>query len=137
MPHKVTVQSGQQNVALPNGLSYKAADVVVLTDEQFSKLSDDIFVATLTDNGPYGTVVGNGAISVQAAHVANAAAATSVAVATTTATNTTPWGYSTQAQANAVVTSINELVVDVAAIIAKINAELAALEVAGGPQASS
>lgn len=44
------------------------------------------------------------------------AAATSAAVSTTTATNTTPWGYGSQAQANAIVTQVNALVADVAAL---------------------
>jgi hypothetical protein len=42
--------------------------------------------------------------------------AAQVAVATTTATQTTPWGFSTQAQANAIVTLVNELQ---AALVAK------------------
>lgn len=40
---------------------------------------------------------------------AQASGAAQAAVATTTATNTTPYGYSTQAQANAIVTLLNEI----------------------------
>jgi len=42
-------------------------------------------------------------------------AATAVAVATTASTSTTPFGYS-QAQADAIVTNLNALIVDVAAL---------------------
>lgn len=44
------------------------------------------------------------------------ASASQATVATTTATQTTPWGFSTQAQANALVTLVNELQ---AALVAK------------------
>ena len=56
---------------------------------------------------------------------------TAVDVATTTATNTTPWGYSTQAQANAIVTEINALVTDVATLITWADALQTKLTTAG------
>ena len=55
-----------------------------------------------------------------AAEQATAPAQTSVAVATTAPTNTTPYGYTTSAQAAAIVTAVNALVVDVAALVAYI-----------------
>ncbi|MGB8355777.1 MAG: hypothetical protein WCD79_17900 [Chthoniobacteraceae bacterium] len=47
---------------------------------------------------------------------------TSATVATTTATNSSPYGYS-QAQANAIVTELNAVVADVAAIKTALNAQ--------------
>jgi hypothetical protein len=37
--HTVTIASGKTNVVLPNGGRYKAADVVVLSDEEYSTIS--------------------------------------------------------------------------------------------------
>jgi len=55
-------------------------------------------------------------------HIGTAVTLTSAAVATTTATNTSPYGYS-QAQANAIVTELNAVIADVAAIKAALNAQ--------------
>lgn len=57
--------------------------------------------------------------------VTPAAAATATDVATTGATGDTPYGYTTAAQANAIVTAINALVADVAAIRTTLNGFLA------------
>jgi hypothetical protein len=37
--HMVTIASGKSNVVLPNGGRYKAGDVVVLSDEEYSTIS--------------------------------------------------------------------------------------------------
>jgi hypothetical protein len=37
--HTVTIASGKTNVVLPNGNRYKAGDVVVLSDEEYSTIS--------------------------------------------------------------------------------------------------
>lgn len=50
------------------------------------------------------------------------AAPTGVSVATTGATAVTPFGYTTAAQANAIVTAINALIVDVANVKQVLNA---------------
>lgn len=63
--------------------------------------------------------------------VADTAAATSAAVATTAATNTTPYGYTTAAQADAIITAINAIRVDVAAVRTTILAALDVLEAHG------
>lgn len=34
--HQVTIRSGLKNVVLPNGLRYKAGDVAVLSDDEYS-----------------------------------------------------------------------------------------------------
>lgn len=47
---------------------------------------------------------------------------TATTISTTAATNTTPWGYTTQAQADAIVAAINALIVDVANAKQVINA---------------
>ena len=65
----------------------------------------------------------------QAADITAAAAATAASVATTAATSTTPFGYA-QAQADAIVTAVNALIVDVAAIRTKLTTVLAALDTA-------
>lgn len=138
MPRKVTVNTGFTNVQLPNGLFYNAGDSIVLTDEQGAKLLDTVFTKTvvasdgvarpvLIDNGAYGTVFGSGNV---AANVAAAAAATATSVATTAATNSSPYGYA-QSQANAIVTAVNALITDVAAIRTTLNAEIAAIKAAG------
>jgi hypothetical protein len=36
--HQVTINTGLKNVVLPNGNRYKAGDVVVLTDEEYSTI---------------------------------------------------------------------------------------------------
>lgn len=56
---------------------------------------------------------------------------TGAAVAATAATNTTPFGYTTNTQANALVTNVNTLRVDVLAAIALLNEIRAALVAAG------
>ena len=53
--------------------------------------------------------------------VTKAAAATAVDVATTGPTTETPYGYTTSAQAAAIVTNINALVADVASIRTALN----------------
>jgi hypothetical protein len=37
--HMVTIASGKSNVVLPNGNRYKAGDVVVLSDDEYSTIS--------------------------------------------------------------------------------------------------
>lgn len=56
---------------------------------------------------------------------------TSVDVATTAPTNTTPYGYAGSAQAAAILTQINALVTDVAAIIVELDALQTKLTTAG------
>ncbi len=67
-----------------------------------------------------GTVVGQTAADLVAFHgsspVAQRSGAAQAAVATTAATNTTPYGYTTAAQADAIVTLVNEMR---AALVAK------------------
>ncbi len=63
--------------------------------------------------------------------VADTAAATSVAVATTGATSTTPFGYTTAAQADAIVTAINAIRTDLAATRTTVLAILDVLEAHG------
>jgi hypothetical protein len=74
-------------------------------------------MASRTDyaNGPHsnGLVVAESTTATLAFHgstaVAQRSGAAQAAVVTTTATNTTPYGFSTAAQANAIVTLVNEL----------------------------
>lgn len=139
MPRSVSIKAGQYNVELPNGQTYNATNpsgaagpTIILTDEEWAKIGLP-FTSVLVDNGNVGTST----VTTQAAHVAAASAATAVAVATTSPTNTTPYGFSTSAQAAALVTGVNALITDVAAIRTTLNNELAALQVAGGAQLAS
>lgn len=61
----------------------------------------------------------------QGAAVADAAAATAIAVETTGATNTSPYGFTTAAQADALVTGHNALLADVASLRTQLNTLLA------------
>lgn len=62
---------------------------------------------------PDGGIVGNNATSKLAFHgatpIAQRSGAAQAAVAATTATNVSPYGYTTQAQADALVTLVNEM----------------------------
>ena len=134
MPRKVTVNPGFSNVQLPNGLFYNGGDVVVLTDEQGSKLLDTVFTkqvvasdgvsrAVLYDNGPYG-VPGSGVAATSVTGVTGITATGVGAYSGGTA------GYNSATQATAIVTAVNALVQDVTNIRTVLNAEIAALKVA-------
>jgi hypothetical protein len=56
---------------------------------------------------------------------------TSVAVATTAATQTTPWGYGSQAQADAIITAINALRTDVINVKGVVNSVVDDLQANG------
>jgi hypothetical protein len=56
--------------------------------------------------------------------ITDAATTVGVALATTAAVNTTPYGYTTAAQADAIVERVNQLRVDVLALKEKLNAVL-------------
>lgn len=70
-------------------------------------------VSKTIDNGADGYVIGanaNSKVSLYGATpVAQRSSAAQAAVATTGATNTTPYGFTTAAQADAIVTLVNEL----------------------------
>lgn len=59
------------------------------------------------------------------------AAATAVAVATTGATAVTPFGYTTAAQANAIVTAVNALIADVLQVRKVLNSVIDQLQASG------
>jgi len=139
MPHKVILNAWQTKVGLPNGLVYDNASsstsavAVVLTDEQFSKLASDVFtknvLATdgnsrplLLDGGPYGV-----SSAVGVAVSAPSAKTSGTAVATTPPTQTSPYGYTTSAQAAAIVTQLNDVQVDVASLYTALNALITSL----------
>jgi|SRR3954462_6840145 hypothetical protein len=112
--------------------------VVTLSNEEYSQLSPRAFVDQLTD---LGFVAGSD--GVKAAFVAQAAALTSAQAAALTAPATFNATFAA-AEANALRTDVaalrtayNALQADVVALRAKLNAELSALQVAAGPQASS
>lgn len=52
MAQIVQVQSGQTTVRLPDLITHESLEKVLLTDEQFDKLSTAAFTSTLTDLGP-------------------------------------------------------------------------------------
>lgn len=115
MARSVTVGAGRNNVLLPNGGTYKAGDVVTLTDAQFEQLSKSTFAnGTLVDNGPVGDA--SDAVVAQAAAVAAPPALTSAQAA----------AAPTQAQFNALQT-------DVANLRTTVANTLAALKGAGKP----
>lgn len=91
----------------------------------------DIMVYDLdSDTWVPGTVADAGAITVPQAHPTEPTA-TAIDVATTAPTNTTPYGYSTSAQALAIITQGNALVTDVAGLITWADALQAKLTTAG------
>lgn len=59
------------------------------------------------------------------------AAATAAAVGTTGATNSSPYGYTTSTQADAIVTTLNALVADVAQLRKVLNSVIDDLQSAG------
>jgi hypothetical protein len=119
MPRQVTIGNGHTNVELPNGLSYDAGDVVVLTDAEWDQISSTaVSSGAIVDNGE---VDANDLVSVQAAVVAAPAALTS-----TNAAGANP----TQAEFNA-------LRADVTALRTTIANLLTALKGTGKPMASS
>lgn len=67
----------------------------------------------------------------QGAAVADGAAATAAAVATTGATQTSPFGFTTAAQPNDLITSHNALLADVAALRTQLNLLLARMRAHG------
>ena len=118
MPRLVTIKAGAYNVELANGISYNATHAattdgpqVILTDEEFAKTVAD--GTTVADLGNVGTSV----VTTQAAHTTDSA--TTLTLSTTYANDT----VALAAAVNGLRTSLNAL--------------LAALQVAGGPQASS
>jgi hypothetical protein len=59
MGHKVTVNSTNKNVTLPNGFTYAAGQTVVLSDDQFARLNPaSLTDGTLSDGGAYPPVQG-------------------------------------------------------------------------------
>lgn len=61
MPFTVTIASGLTNIVLPNGGTYKTGDVVVLSDDQYSKISSS--VSALIFSSVAGSGGAGGAIS--------------------------------------------------------------------------
>jgi UDP-N-acetyl-D-mannosaminuronic acid transferase (WecB/TagA/CpsF family) len=71
-------------------------------------------VKQLSDGNPDGTVLGQSSTDLIGFYglttpVVRRAGAAQAAVATTASTSTTPFGYTTQAQADAIVTLVNEM----------------------------
>jgi len=136
MAHKVqinVVQPGTDGVELPDGFTYLVGATPVLTDEQFSLLNPNVFTdGTLTDLGELGpsgdavTTQGN-AVTLTSAQSATAA------VATTAPTTTTPYGFTTSAQAAALITLVNALQVSYNALQVDVAALNTALSGAGKP----
>jgi hypothetical protein len=115
-----------------------ANTVVTLSNEEYSSLSPRAFVDQLTDLGYVA-----GSDGVRATYVSQSAALTSSQAAALTAPATFNATF-TAAEANALRTDVaalrtayNALQADVVALRSKLNAELTALQVTGGPQASS
>lgn len=52
MARNVTVQSGYNNIQLPNGVLANDGDTVTLTDEEFAALDPDVLGTILSDDGP-------------------------------------------------------------------------------------
>ena len=136
MPIAVTIAAGHYNVELPNGLFYNATNAsggangptVYLSDDQGARLN------TASAGIASAVEVGTGAVTSQGTAPPTLAAITSTAVATTAPTQTSPYGYTTSAQAAAIVTAVNALVTDVTNLRTELAAEIAALTVSGGPQ---
>jgi hypothetical protein len=68
MPHTVTISTGHQGVVLPNGHSYNAGDVALLSDEEYDDLTTAFkaayFSSDLVTGGAslhYSVAVGDGA----------------------------------------------------------------------------
>ena len=133
MPHKVLVNV--DGVDLPNGLTYTTGQSVVLTDPQFAQLGPAVFTdGTLTDQGAQG----GGAVSAQAADVANVGALTSSQNATANAATQTGAYVQADVQsiaalANALKVSYNAAQVDIATLRTALNTLLTNMRVSGGP----
>lgn len=116
MSRSVTIASGQSNVQLPNGGVYQAGQSVLLTDEQFAKISPSLIPGTVVDNGYQGD-----GVTTQAAAVAAPAALTSVVAA----------------GANPTKAEYDALRADVSALRTTVANLLTALKGTGKPMASS
>ena len=77
MARQVTIAAGKNNVVLPNGNSYNAGAVVVLTTEQFARVPAALIPGTIIDNGDVSTP-GDGVVN-QGVDVAAPLAITSTA----------------------------------------------------------
>lgn len=82
MLHSVTIAAGKTQVLLPNGVVYDAADTVILTEDQYRRIPQDLFPGTVV----YTAAVPEDEVTTQGATVAAPAALTSAAAAGSTPT---------------------------------------------------
>lgn len=139
MSRSVEIAAGKSNVQLPNGGSYDAGDVVVLTDEEFAQIDADLIPGTIIDNGG---LADDDLVNVQAATVAAPAALTSSAPAALTSAALTGGESPTEAEHNALQADVAALhadltaaQADVAALRTTVANLLTALKGAGKPMA--
>ncbi len=82
MARQVTIAAGKSNVLLPNGATYDAGDVVILTDAQFAQIDQDLIPGTIEDDGVVEGVEDQ--VVTQAANIGAIGALTSAAPAALT-----------------------------------------------------
>lgn len=90
-------------------ITVNATDILTMTSTSIT-LADAVNIAVNATTGTkIGTAITQKLGFYNATPIAQRAGAAQAAIATTASTQTTPWGYSTQAQADAIVTLANEL----------------------------
>ncbi len=99
------------NLLLSLKVSLIKAGISTQNQQQSLLISDEQIILSLSLFWPAGVQADN-------------ATTVGSAVVGTSATQTTPWGYSTQAQANAIVTNLNAIRADIIALNAKVNSIL-------------
>ena len=60
MPYQVTLKAGLKDVALPNGLRYKAGDIVTLSDDHYARITPAAAAALFSASAHTG---GGGSVS--------------------------------------------------------------------------
>ena len=140
MARQVTIAAGKSNVLLPDGGTYNAGDVVILTDAQFSQLRQALIPATVIDDGVVEGVEDQ--VVTQSANIAAIGALTSTAPAALTAV-AAAGAAPTDAEFDALLADVTALrttlaatQADVATVRTKVNAILTALTGSGLPIAA-
>jgi len=126
VPYQMTVSTlpdGVPSIQLPNGIEAKAGYTYTLSDDEAAQISPLLAANGLVSLNYVASTYANAAITL----TSSALSAATYDVATTAATTSTPYGYSTAAQAEGIVTTVNALVAaynQLQADVANINAKL-------------
>jgi len=126
VPYQLTVSTlpdGVTSIQLPNGIEARAGFTYTLSDQEAAQINPLLAANGLVSLNYVASTLADMSVTLTSSALATA----TYDVATTAATATTPYGYSTAAQADAIVTTVhalvaayNQLQADVAAINAKL-----------------